>query len=178
MTTNEQKTKMEVKDAHDMDKRIPRDLIITYQGKPYITKAGLEWKATHLFGGNNFGVTTEIIERTKEYVLAKAIFTSNSGAIFSNYGEASKENVSNPMMHKHLLHLAVTRAENRVLRMATACGYVSVDEMDFSDKEIPLNEKDGEPATQDQKNALKTMKKEFSDNITFGEAKQLIGGAK
>ena len=29
-------TKMKVRDAHEMDKKIPRDLIIMYQNKPYI----------------------------------------------------------------------------------------------------------------------------------------------
>ena len=40
-------TTVVVKDANELDKKIPRDLIIIYQGKPYATKAALEWKAMH-----------------------------------------------------------------------------------------------------------------------------------
>lgn len=169
--------KLEVKDAHEMDKKIPRDLIIMYQGKPYITKAGLEWKAAHLFGGSQFGVQTEIIEKTPDYVLAKATMTLQNGIVFSNFGEASKTNVTNPMMFRHLLHLAVTRAENRVLRMATACGYMSVDEMDFGgEKELPVGEKDGEAPTPAQLQTLKSLKVEKIPTTQL-EAKQLIAEA-
>lgn len=166
-------TKLDVKDAHEMDKKVPRDLIIIYQGKPYITKAGLEWKATMLYGGGNFGVTTEIVERSEGYVLAKATFKTKDGVEFSNYGEASKANV-NSMMQKQLLHLAITRAENRVLRMVTACGYVSAEEMDMNGKELPVDEKDGEPATQAQRATIKSLKGELSKEATQADAKAKI----
>lgn len=163
-------------DASRLDKKIPQDLLMKYQGNWYILKAGLEWKANYLFGGGQYGVTTEIIEKTPDYVLAKATIQLSNGVTFSNYGEASKANVTNPQMHKYLLHLAVTRAECRVLRMATACGYTSVDEMDVGGtaKEIPANEKDSQPATEAQKTTIASLKGSVHDGMTFKEAKEQI----
>lgn len=147
---------LEFSDAHKLDKKIPQELLMKYQGKWYILKAGLEWKANHLFGGGNYGVTTDLITNSNDAVLAKATFKTKGGVEFSNYGEASKANVSNPAMHKYLLHLAITRAECRVLRMATACGYTSVEEMDMDNgvKELPATAHDGDPATEAQKATL------------------------
>lgn len=121
--------KMIVQDAHALDKKIPRSLILKMGDNYHILKAGLEWKAMQLYGGGTYSVETDIVERKDGYVLAKAVFTTNTGIKFSNYGEATFKNVTNPKMQPHLLHLAITRAECRVLRMATACGYVSREEM-------------------------------------------------
>ena len=146
-------------DANALDKKIPQNLLMKYQGNWYILKAGLEWKANFLFGGGAYGVETEIIDRKPDYVLAKATFVTRDGMRFSNYGEASKANVTNPQMHKYLLHLAVTRAECRVLRMATACGYTSVDEMDIGgEKQLPTSPDDDQPPTQAQLITLVSMK--------------------
>lgn len=162
-------------DANKLDKKIPPSLLMKYQDKYYILKAGLEWKANYLFKGGTYGVTTEIVEKTPDYVLAKATFKTTEGVEFSNYGEASKLNVTNPAMHKYLLHLAVTRAECRVLRMATACGYTSVEEMDMGgEKAIPVSDTDGEPATEAQKSTIKAMKGEVKDGMTQRDAKQII----
>jgi hypothetical protein len=165
-------------DANKLDKKIPQELLMKYQSKWYILKAGLEWKAASLFGGGNYGVTVEIIEKSTEYALAKATMTLPSGRVFSNYGEASKLNVTNPMMHKQLLHLAVTRAECRVLRMATACGYMSYDEMDFGNgngtKELPSSENDSKPATAAQIDLLKKNNIEVMEGMTFRQAAEAI----
>jgi hypothetical protein len=123
------KKKLTVIDANQLDKKIPTNLIVKFGEGYYILKAGLEWKAMQLFGGGGYSLETEIVERAENYVLAKAVFTSKDGVKYSNFGEASFKNVTNPKMHGYLLHLAVTRAECRVLRMATACGYVSREEM-------------------------------------------------
>jgi len=121
--------KLIVQDAHTLDKKIPKSLIIKFGESFHILKAGLEWKAMQLYGGGGYSLETEIVEKKDGYVLAKAVFTANTGIKFSNFGEATFKNVTNPKMQPHLLHLAVTRAECRALRMATACGYVSREEM-------------------------------------------------
>ena len=169
-------TKLDVKDANEADKKIPKDLVIIYQGKPYATKSALEWKAMYLYGGGNFGVTTEIIERQKDYVLAKATMKTKDGLEYSNFGEASLQNVTNSMMHKYLLHLAVTRAECRVLRMATACAYASIEEMDTNgdDKAIPISPDDAKLATADQLSAAKSMGKKVPAGATQAEIKKII----
>jgi hypothetical protein len=131
--------KMVIKDAHQLDKKIPRNLIVKFGDNYYILKAGLEWKAMQLYGGGNYSLETEIVEKKDGYVLAKATFTSRDGIKYSNFGEASLKNVINPRMQPYLLHLAVTRAECRTLRMATACGYVSKEEIVGSSFNESLN---------------------------------------
>ncbi len=126
MTTTK---KITVVDTNALDKKVPRNLIVKFGEGYYILKAGLEWKAMQLYGGGGYSLETEIVERKEGYVLAKATFTSKDGTKYSNFGEASFKNVINPKMQPYLLHLAVTRAECRTLRMATACGYVSKEEM-------------------------------------------------
>lgn len=170
-------TPIEVKDAHESDKRIPRDLIITYQGKPYITRAGLAWKMNYLFGGGNWGINNEIVEKTADGVIVRSSLKLTTGVEFTNYGEANKQNVSNPAMLKHLLHLAVTRAENRVMRTATACGYTSIEEMDMEGertKQVAALPDGDKPATAEQLKVLEGMGKEVKENMTQQEAVEVM----
>lgn len=133
-------TQIKVRDANLLDKKVPTNLIVKFGESFYILKAGLEWKAMQLYGGGGYSLETEIIEKSEKYVLAKAVFTTKDGSVkYSNFGEASTLNVTNPKMHGYLLHLAVTRAECRALRMATACGYVSREEMVGSSFNESLN---------------------------------------
>jgi hypothetical protein len=132
--------KLKVEDANISDERIPRNLILMYGDTPYIQKAGLEWKANSLFGGAGYSIKTEIIENDRQgkYVLVKATLTVlKNGATYENFGEAHAGNVNSRMLSQ-LLHLAVTRAECRVLRMATACGYASYEEVATMPGNMPL----------------------------------------
>lgn len=113
------------------DKKIPRQLIIKYGETHYILKAGLEWKATSLFGVGGYSLVLKMLNepRVDKRILFKATMTIlATGAKFVNYGEANTKNVNSRMISQ-MLHLAATRAECRVLRMATACGYASFDEL-------------------------------------------------
>lgn len=132
------KPKWEVKDANELDQRIPKNLMMSMNGKPFVLKAGLEWKANQLFGLGNWSLKTEIVEydRKENYALVKAAVVFNE-QVYENYGEASKENVSNTAMHKYMLHMAVTRAEARALRVATACGFTAVEELEESKNYSP-----------------------------------------
>jgi hypothetical protein len=146
------------------------------QGNWYILKAGLEWKANYLFGGGNYGVTLDIVQSGPEGVIAKATFRTREGMEFTNFGEASKLNTT-PNMQKYMLHLALTRAECRVLRMATACGYTSMEEMDLSTepKELPVGENDSKPATAAQVETIKALNPKWvEEEITQAQAKGLI----
>ena len=128
-------------DAHELDKKIPSGLIMNYQGKPFILKAGLEWKANQLFGIGKWSMETEIVnyEPEKKYALVKGRVRVND-VVYEDYGEASTTNVTNTMMHKYILHLAVTRAGNRALRRATACGLTSYEELGSEDVEVKVEE--------------------------------------
>jgi hypothetical protein len=162
-----------------LDSRIPPNMMMKYQGKDYILKAGLEYKASQVFGTGKYGIDMEIIERTDIRIVIKATLTTPAGMKFVNFGECNKLNTP-AAMSKYALHLAATRAECRVLRSATACGYVAYEEMDAVEmpKELPKSEHDGEPATPAQ---LETLKKLGNIDVagtktTQGEAKQLIDG--
>lgn len=161
-------TKLRVTDASLSDEKIPRNLIIMYGDSPYITKPGLEWKANKLFGPAGYSIKTEIMENERgKYVLVKATLTVlANGAVFENFGEASLENV-NSMMIKQMLHLAVTRAECRVLRMATACGYASYDEVLTQKKgdlilgDLPAPKKENITPTETDSIDLGTIRREI-----------------
>lgn len=171
--------KLEVKDANLSDDKIPRSLIVMYNNTPFILKAGLEYKANQLFGGAGFSIQIHLMEKDREkgYYLVKAVLTVlRNGAVYENYGEASKDNV-NLMMQKNLLHLAITRAECRVLRMATACGYASYDEvMTLPQEKVTQIEDPEAPATNSQVATLKALGVKATPN-TKGEAIELIKNA-
>lgn len=153
------------------DKKIPRELIIKYGDTHYILKAGLEWKATKLFGLGGYSIILKMLDDPAKHdpnkllvarVLFKATLTIlETGAKFVNFGEASTKNV-NKMMVKQMLHLAATRAECRVLRMATACGYASFDEVKTTEENGDVNtnttvEGGDKPPTKAQLATIKTM---------------------
>lgn len=183
---------LKVEDASISDDRIPRNLILMYGDTPYIQKAGLEWKANQLFGGAGYSMKLDIIEndRTK-YVLIKATLTIlKNNVVFENYGEAHPGNVNSRMLGQ-LLHLAVTRAECRVLRMATATGYASYDEvmtMQSNEAKLPGEDTPAEivrPATDAQKENIRNLidyknmnaddkdfNEEWISKLTFVEAAQ------
>ena len=131
MTNTPQPKKVVVRDVALDDKKIPRNLILKYGDQYYVMKAGLEWKANQLFGGAGFSLSLEpIIQdfKNKQFVFKATLTVLANGATFVNFGEANSQN-ANSMLQYQLFHLAATRAECRVLRMATACGYASYDEV-------------------------------------------------
>lgn len=148
------------------DDKIPRELILQYGDSYYVLKAGLEWKANRLFGGAGYSIDLEPIEIDREanvYVFKAVLVVLENGATFVNYGEAHLGN-SNSMMKNNLLHLAATRAECRVLRMATACGYASYDEVKTIEDNGKTEMKDAtKPATENQIATLKTLNKKLEE---------------
>ena len=93
-----------------------------------------------------------------------------------------RKRVNNTMMHKYLLHLALTRAECRVLRMATASAYVSAEEMEWyaegkngeEQKQIPAGEHDADLATTAQKDLIIKLGGAVNDKLTQKMAKEEI----
>lgn len=158
-------------DLAALDAKIPQNMMMLYQGKPYILKAGLEYKATQVFGIGGYSLETDIVERTDTRIVVKATLTLPTGMKYSNYGEANKMNVNNLML-KDMLHLATTRAECRVLRMATACGYVSAEEMSIDNEQVQSLPTGKEKPTEAQIVALKAMGKPIPE--TQDEALQAI----
>lgn len=162
------------KDLAELDARIPPNFMMKYQGKDYILKAGLEYKATQVFGVGKYGIEMDIVERDDNRIVVKATLTTPLGMKFVNFGECNKLNTP-PTMSKYALHLAATRAECRVLRSATACGYVAYEEMDTPEvKEITSMADDNEVATDIQIEALKTMGGTPKEGITRREVRLAI----
>lgn len=169
--------KLVVQDASALDNKVPRNLILMYDQTPYIMKAGLEWKAQRMYKKYSLALEPITTDFEKRQFVFKATFSSGD-VVFVNYGEAHAEN-ANSMMQKQLFHLAATRAECRVLRMATACGYASYDEVrtvngDHAIAAEQKNEDDGKPATQQQIAALKRYKVPVTPDMTRGQARQII----
>ena len=163
--------KLIVKDAALDDERIPRNLLMKYGDDYYVLKAGLEWKANQLVGGAGYSLILEPvtlykvveqgIEPPDRHTFKATLTVIANGAKFVNFGEASKEN-SNSNMHNNLFHLAATRAECRVLRMATACGYASYEEVRTFDgngqKSTRIQIEGGDkPATKTQLATIKAL---------------------
>lgn len=171
--------KLTVVDAHQLDDKVPRKLIMKFGDTFYILKAGLEWKASKLYGGGNFSIDIELVERKPDCCLAKATFSTRDGIKFVNFGEASKINVTNSKMHSQLLHLAITRAECRVLRMATASGYMSYEEMQYTNgetqnKTLPELENGDKPADESQLKTIKALGGDMSVQYTRQSAAEAI----
>lgn len=111
---------------------VPKEFIIFIKGKPYIEKAGLLWLGKK--AGVKDIITESVIDSwTNDQKLAKyrAIITMRSGAKFVAHGIAipDGQNIKMTTMFPFSDHLAETRAVNRVLRMATNCGFVSAEEI-------------------------------------------------
>jgi hypothetical protein len=111
------------------------------QEKPYILKAGL------LFLAKKNGVK-EIKVKPVHWsfqqgkddplagvAVAEATVVLGDGTVYSDFGVASKDN-TNKMIHANLDHMASTRASNRALRLATACGMCSVEELPDAPPEV------------------------------------------
>jgi hypothetical protein len=178
------KTKLTVKknDPAESDKRIPRNLIMTLGEEYYILKAGLEWKANDLFGGAGYSLMIEPVTMDYEkqrFVFKATLVVLENNAVYINFGEATAKNVKS-LMSSQLLHLAVTRAECRVLRMATACGYASYDEVQTqgNGKKVEIENGD-KPASKEQIATINSLipssgVKGYPENITKQEASNLI----
>jgi hypothetical protein len=111
------------------------------QEKPYVLKAGL------LFLAKKLGVREIKVkpvhwsfQKAKDdplagVAVAEATVILSDGTVFSDFGVASTEN-TNKMIHTNLDHMASTRASNRALRLATACGMCSVEELPDAPPEV------------------------------------------
>jgi hypothetical protein len=111
---------------------IPKEFIVYIKGNPYICKAGLLWLGKK--AGVKDIITESVIDSwTNDQKLAKyrATITMRSGAKFVQHGIAipDGQNIKMATMLPFSDHLAETRAVNRVLRVATNCGFVSAEEM-------------------------------------------------
>ncbi len=112
---------------------LPETMVMKMGDKPYVTKAGLNFVAKKL------GITVKVepvrysFEKRpdgQKIAIFKGIATTADGREYVDYGIASMENTTSMIVKGgNLDHMASTRASNRALRLATACGYCSVEEL-------------------------------------------------
>ena len=112
-----------------MRKDIPREFIVNIQGdKEFITYEGL-LNMFHENGGKEIQTSLEQSMLGEEvFFIFKAVVTGERGT-YVGYGDACKGNVS-PMVIKHMMRIAETRAKARALRDYNNVGMCSVEELD------------------------------------------------
>ncbi len=104
--------------------------IVLIDGKPYITRHGLQSIA------RKNGVRSivpefcpELSDATKDLFVFRAEVTTRDGGVFVAYGDAGPDSVSGKHMTPHLRRVAETRAVNRAITSAYNPGLVSVEEL-------------------------------------------------
>ncbi len=138
---------------------IPAECVITLNGRPYVTQAGLLLKAERKGGYRSMHaeITGEVMEdgkligyKARGYIyphlskadleMVRALCTvppelqarlmDEIGRPYTATATATTKNVKMAPMHAYLKEMACTRALNRVLRVYTALGFTSAEEMD------------------------------------------------
>lgn len=112
-----------------MRKDIPKEFIVNIQGgKEFITYEGL-LNLFHENGGKE--IHTELVSSMlgeDVFFIFKAVVSGERG-VYVGYGDACKGNVG-PLILKHMLRMAETRAKARALRDYNNIGMCSVEELD------------------------------------------------
>ena len=113
-------------------KDIPKNLVVILGGKPYVTKSGLIFAASHM---GLQSISTKPVVWSWDNKDKRAVFhatvTFQDGRKFSSYGIAipDGENIKMKQMWPFVDHFAETRAVARALRNALAFREPSVEEM-------------------------------------------------
>lgn len=103
-----------------MDKKF----IISISGKDFVLHEGL---LNEFFENGGETISTKLVDSTGGIYIFKATATGAKGE-FTGHGDACDKNV-NPMIVKHKIRMAETRAVNRALRFYNNIGMCSVDEL-------------------------------------------------
>lgn len=108
--------------------KVPKKFITKLQGKKFITYEGLI-ELFHSNGGNS--IKTDEINITENQAIFKAIVKGENGT-YTGYGDADHKNV-NPLIAKHFIRMAETRAIARALRLYNNIGMTAVEELGGDD---------------------------------------------
>jgi len=145
------------------------ELVAFISDVPYITGAGLQFKMLATYKAGKFAVQA-IMPTAEEYALVRRmmglkdedplvimrgeVWVQGFERPFIDYGTASPKNLKGFVRFSdYPLEMATRRATNRAMRLATATGMCSVDELPDSAGN-PHDAGKGEPATQGQKDLL------------------------
>ena len=156
--------------------------------EPYITGAGLQYKMMETYGAGKFAVQSAMPSRDEYALLRQMMGLKDEEPLVVMRGEVWIEGFDRPFIDygtttpKNLrgfvrftdypLEMANRRATNRAMRLATATGLCSIDEI----KEVPPLEE--EEATQGQLDLIKNLGRNslFNDGQRLRIEAQVDGG--
>ena len=154
--------------------------IVVLGSRPYVTKEGLIYYAQK--SGQLAGIEVELVEKTQNFCLMKAVVKTKDGGRYEAYGDADINN-TNERISPHLIRMAETRAVNRALRIAFPIGLTSYEEL--AEQDILYNSETGEVieeikrtsngnghASDRQVNAIKTIAEKRK--LTEEQLKELL----
>jgi riboflavin biosynthesis pyrimidine reductase len=107
---------------------IPKEFIQNIQGKDFVKYEGL-LNMFHENGGKE--IRTELVQSQladEVFFIFKATVIGEKG-IFEGHGDSCRANV-NPMIVKHMMRMAETRAKARALRDYCNIGMTAAEELD------------------------------------------------
>lgn len=109
---------------------VPEAFVVEMGGSPYVTKEGLSYLANQ----QNLSVRSEPLSPSWEDDAKRSVFrgvvTDDDGREWVDIGTASLEHEDLANAKANLDELASTRATNRALRLATGCGFASMEELE------------------------------------------------
>jgi hypothetical protein len=137
---------------------IPREYVITQQGREYILADGLLVGLVQLSKGH-YDITTEIAQlptaenaQTAVVTAKVTVFARNTGDVLrtaTGIGDANPANVGR-MVAPHVLRMAETRAVARALRHLLGLGLTALEELSQGAEETPASTERPRPASFDR----------------------------
>ena len=135
----------EIADSERFPIQKVEEFVVFIDGEPYITGAGLQYKMLQKYGAGRFAVQA-LPPSVEEYRLLRAMIALKEGdplvvmkgevwvegfeKPFVDYGTASPHNLKGFVKFpEYPIEMATRRATNRAMRLATATGMCSVDEI-------------------------------------------------
>jgi hypothetical protein len=117
--------------------RLDDRFIKNIQGRDFVVYAGL-LDLAHQNGLHSMRVEAVQFPTSENGLeaICKATVETETGELFTEIGDANPKNV-NPMIAKHILRMAATRAKARALRDYTNIGMTCLEEIDELDDVIP-----------------------------------------
>lgn len=152
------------------------DEFVAFIGEePYITSAGLQFKMLQTYKAGKFAVQA-LIPTNEEYALLRRmmglkdedplvvmrgeVWVEGFERPFVDYGTATPKNLKGFVRFSdYPLEMATRRATNRAMRLATATGMCSVDEIKdpVESEHAPVRAGGSDPATQGQIDLIKSL---------------------
>ena len=146
------------------------EFVAFIQNEPYITSSGLQYKMLQTYKAGKFAVQS-IMPSKEEYALLRSmmglkdeeplvvmrgeVWVEGFERPFVDYGTTTPKNLRGFVRFSdYPLEMATRRATNRAMRLATATGMCSVDEIKESSREESAN---NDSATQGQIDLIKNL---------------------